>query len=347
MRGINSNSNAKCFVVKAFIEGCKCGVIYLQETKLADISTEKFHSFCGSHIRDFRFLGASGSRGGILTAWNPALFECDNYWVGEFSLNLVLRRRIDGTIFTLSNIYGPTAAALKAGFFLELRHIGTRVAGVWALLGDFNLLLSLSDKNDPPSSVSDILSFRNAVNGLGLADIPLSNRSFTWTNGRPTPTLERLDRALLSKDWMLHFPRSTLRALPRPTSDHSPLLLTAFSFVPAAHLFRLESFWLRYRGAREVISGSWAVPTSEANSAHCFASKLALVSGKLSEWSVGLLKRIKEQTDSCLAWIDWLDRTEEARQLTTEERGLRCGLKVRYDELCYQDELRWRQRSRV
>ncbi len=218
VRGLNSRD--KCVTVKSFIKGCKCGVVCLQETKLAAISTEKFLSFCGFHIRDFWVLDAVGTKGGIITAWNPALFDCEHSWTGAFSVNTVLKRRIDGSLFTILNIYGPSCASLRGAFFQELRALGPSTLGVWAMLGDFNITLSLRDKVGPPSSVPDFLSFRSVVNDLGLIDLPIPNRRFTWTNARPNPTLVRLDRVLTCRDWLLLFPRSSLRAIPRPCSDH-------------------------------------------------------------------------------------------------------------------------------
>ncbi len=209
---------------------------------------DKFLSFCGFHIREFRALDAVGSKGGIITAWNPALFDCVQSWTGTFSVNTILKRKNDGSLFTVSNIYGPSCAALRGVFFQELRALGPRVSGVWAILGDFNCTLSLQDKNGPPSSISDILSFRAVVSGLGLIDLPIANRRYTWTNARPNPTLVRLDRVLTSHDWFLLFPRSSLRVLPRLCSDHSPLLLSAHSFLPANCLFRFEESWLRAPG---------------------------------------------------------------------------------------------------
>ncbi len=178
------NGRDKYTAIRAFIQGCKCGVICLQETKLSSISFSKFLSFCGFHICDFRALDAAGTRGGIITAWNPALFECDQDWVGAFSVNTVLKRRVDRTTFTISNIYGPTCVTLKGAFFQELRDIGARAIGVWALVGDFNLLLTFRDKNGPPLSVSDILSFRNVISchapGSKLQS-GLANRSAAYT----------------------------------------------------------------------------------------------------------------------------------------------------------------------
>ncbi len=82
VRGLNGSD--KCAAVKAFLRSSKCGVICLQETKLAHTSRDKFFTFCGFHLRDFRSLDATGTRGGILTAWNPSLFECIEDWVGRF-----------------------------------------------------------------------------------------------------------------------------------------------------------------------------------------------------------------------------------------------------------------------
>nr|CAD1831265.1 unnamed protein product [Ananas comosus var. bracteatus] len=145
VRGLNNSG--KCTVVKNFLRFSKCAAVCLQETKLSSTSQSKFFSFCGFHLRDFRTLDAAGTRGGLLTAWNPFLFDLLDMWTRSFSLNVVLKCKANGTVFMLSNIYGPTGGALRAEFFQEIRNISLQSQGRWALLGDFNVLLSLSDKN--------------------------------------------------------------------------------------------------------------------------------------------------------------------------------------------------------
>jgi hypothetical protein len=39
------------------------------------------------------------------------------------------------------------------------------------------------------------------------------------------PPFEKLDRVLMSSEWELKFPKVTVEALDRSTSDHTPLLL--------------------------------------------------------------------------------------------------------------------------
>ncbi len=257
----------------------------------------------------------------------------------------MLIRKIDGFTFSITNVYGPTCTSLKEAFFTELRDLGARVEGVWAFLGDFNSLLSVHDKNDPPYHVADMVSFRNVINNLELVDLPIANQAFTWTNGRSAPTLERLDRAFISHDWSIHFPRSTLQALPRPSSDHSPILLTAFTFILAPHLFRMESFWLRHSTFADVISTSWTANLSATSPTTNFEAKFDNVTRALKVWSAGVSTTLRNRADLCLQWIRWLDSAEEIRSLSPQERSLRTRLKIIFEELSLQDEMKWKQRS--
>ncbi len=124
VRGLNDQ--AKCSTIRAFVRNCKCCVVCMQETKLASISAEKLGSFCGLCLRDFRVLNAEGTKEGLLTAWNPTLFDCLDSWTGVFSLNVLLKRKADGKVALFSNIYGPTIAHLKENFFYELKTICDR-----------------------------------------------------------------------------------------------------------------------------------------------------------------------------------------------------------------------------
>ena len=56
-------------------------------------------------------------------------------------------------------------------------------------------------------------------------NLPIYDRSFTWSNLRDKPVLARLDRVMVTAEWESHFPLAILRSLPRPTSDHVPLCL--------------------------------------------------------------------------------------------------------------------------
>ncbi len=157
VRGLNEA--AKCSTVLAFIRNSKSCVVCFQETKLAALSASKLRSFCGYPLSDFRSMDALGTRGGLLTVWNPALFTCLADWCGSFSLNVLLSRKADGSVVLVSNFYGPNSAPLRAGLFSEIKAIYEIAPPVWLAIGDFNVLFSVQDKNGAPSNVAEILQF--------------------------------------------------------------------------------------------------------------------------------------------------------------------------------------------
>lgn len=57
----------------------------------------------------------------------------------------------------------------------------------WLIVGDFNLIRKLEDRNRPSGSVGDMMMFSNAISSLGLVEIPLHGRKFTWTNKQTPP----------------------------------------------------------------------------------------------------------------------------------------------------------------
>nr|CAD1840689.1 unnamed protein product [Ananas comosus var. bracteatus] len=164
----------------------------------------------------------------------------------------------------------------------------------------------------------------------------------------PFPTLERLDQALVSLDWHLLFPRSSLKARPRPRSDHCPLLLSVSIFVPQARIFRFESFWLNFPSVFQTVTDAWtSYPTSPEEPINSLSRKLSNVRQALLSWSSGRTSLLRMQADSCLHWLGWLDTAEDRRELSLRETMLRLHLKGRHEVLCLQEEIYWKQRSTV
>jgi hypothetical protein len=48
--------------------------------------------------------------------------------------------------------------------------------------------------------VQGMLQFRELISDLGLIDIPLRGRRFTWSNARTDPSMTKLDRFLISAE---------------------------------------------------------------------------------------------------------------------------------------------------
>jgi hypothetical protein len=63
-----------------------------------------------------------------------------------------------------------------------------------------------------------MLQFRELISDLGLIDIPLRGRRFTWSNARTDPSVAKLDRFLISAEWSSQFPNTSQATLPNSSS---------------------------------------------------------------------------------------------------------------------------------
>jgi hypothetical protein len=61
------------------------------------------------------------------------------------------------------------------------------------IIGDFNFYRSLEDRNRDGANMQDIMVFNEMISNLGLQEIPLKDRNFTWSNMQQDPLLEQLD----------------------------------------------------------------------------------------------------------------------------------------------------------
>jgi hypothetical protein len=67
--------------------------------------------------------------------------------------------------------------------------------------GDFNILRFFSEKNKrfSPNRYSDV--FNNIIQVNGLIEMTIGGGKYTWSNNQVNPTLEKLDRVLITREW--------------------------------------------------------------------------------------------------------------------------------------------------
>ena len=70
-------------------------------------------------------------------------------------------------------------------------------------MGDFNMTRFMDEHQDYEGNIVDSESFNDLIRDIGLIDIPLRRRSFTWSNKRASPLYDpEKERGNCCKDFL-------------------------------------------------------------------------------------------------------------------------------------------------
>ncbi|RVW50733.1 putative ribonuclease H protein [Vitis vinifera] len=155
--------------------------------------------------------------------WDRSKFECTEKVLGSFSVTVKFNSGEEGS-FWLTSVYGPINPLWRKDFWLELQDLYGLTFPRWE---------------------------------SGLLDPPLRNAAFTWSNMQADPICKRLDRFLFSSEWDTFFSQSFQEALPRWTSDHSPICLETNPLKWGPTPFRFENMWLLHPEFKEKFRVWW------------------------------------------------------------------------------------------
>jgi hypothetical protein len=313
---------------------------------MAGISRGSILSILGSDFPHFVELPAVGTSGGILIAWKHSLGPAAATRIDNHCISIQFHPS-SGPDWWFTGVYGPQGDANKIMFLQELRDVRAACQGPWLVMGDFNLIVKAEDKNNENLNRAMMGRFRRLINDLGLHDIPLHGRKFTWSNLQESPTLVRLDRALCSTGWDQLFPNSLLQSAATDGSDHCPLLFNLHAVKPVKSRFHFESFWTKLDGFQDVVLAAWSsVPTS-----HCpfdtLARKFQATVRGLQSWGHKMIGHVGSQLGLAREVLHQLEIAQDNRNLSIQERWLRNEVKRHSLALSSLQRTIARSRSRI
>jgi hypothetical protein len=194
----------------------------------------------------WKWVPSIGRSGGILCGIKNETLKVSVFKAGRFMLHFVLWDKMKKVSWSLLVAYGAAQDEQKNDFLTELAAFCNNVSTPFIVGGDFNILGHSGEKNTPfvQNHSSDL--FNSIIHTLGLREIFMHGGKFTWSNNHASPTLEKLDRVLMSPGWEDLFPLVTVQKLVREVSDHNALLLdTASHAIPvnASREFRFDLSW--------------------------------------------------------------------------------------------------------
>ncbi|XP_066357840.1 uncharacterized protein [Miscanthus floridulus] len=170
--------------------------------------------------------------------WNPFFWSLTAFTQRAYSTTTSLNSTLSDYSLNVTSVYGPSDHRHPTSFLQELVDTASGLIGPWVIIGDFNLIRSEDEKNNDNINNSLIRAFNDAISQLGLMEIPLLGRSLTWTNGQESPVLAKLDRALVNLEQTTTSPTTSLIPQAKPTSDHTPILLSMHTTIPKTQASR-------------------------------------------------------------------------------------------------------------
>lgn len=104
--------------------------------------------------------------------------------------------------------------------------------------------------------------FRDVIDECGVMDLGFMGAPFTWQKhfAERNSIWERLDRGMVTNDWLMKFPRMRIHHLTSDSSDHCPLwiVLDGLEVANPAKPFRFEEMWLLDPSCSNVVEAVWS-----------------------------------------------------------------------------------------
>ncbi|GMJ02632.1 hypothetical protein HRI_003932400 [Hibiscus trionum] len=327
------------FRLQHMLRDINSSVVFLIETKLRSAQMAQIRRRCG-FINGID-VDAVGRSGGLSIGWRN---NCDvslrSY--SQRHIDVLINDDADGKQWRCTGFYGAPEEQQRAAAWNLLRQINDMPETPWLIIGDFNEIAFLNEKQGGLTrSDRHMREFRRVLSDCEVEDIGYKGRWYTWEKGRfeSNNIRERLDRGVANSPWLNLFPRYVLNHLSHSFSDHCPLLLNTQDGVNPNKTwhFRFEASWLLEDSCEPEVQKLWA-------------ASVGSIPKKLRQVGVGL--------------ENWFRKLKMARKITVK------GLKEQLTQLCEQnptddilaeitdvklnlnfemekEELYWEQRARV
>lgn len=207
--------------------------------------------------------------------------------------------------------------------------------GLWCFLGDFNNIrhpserVGVSQRGGEDSSISE---FNDWISDLEVVEVPSVGRRFTWF--RPNGTAKsKLDRFLVSHDWLNRWPGCTQFILDRNFSDHCPILLKSKTVDWGPKPFRVLDCWLKDKSFDKVVSDCWMNLQPRGWGGYALKEKIKKLKERLKTWNREQFGDTYKKVQRLESELNRLEDLSTTSQLSPKSYQPEESYKKRYGQL--------------
>uniref|UniRef100_A0A803NVA0 CCHC-type domain-containing protein n=1 Tax=Cannabis sativa TaxID=3483 RepID=A0A803NVA0_CANSA len=282
---------------------------------------------------------AHGHSGGLALLWK----EENEVTIQGFSANHIdaMIQKVGTPSWRFTGIYGEPRRELRFQTWNLFRSLKEDNDLPWCLMGDMNNLGSQLEKKSGRNYPDQLITgFNNALRDCNLIDMALEGYPFTWEKGRNTTDWieERLDKTLVTNEWLSLFPQSILYNLELSSSDHCPLLLILKGNFPTTthHSFRFENAWIREPLCKQIIESCWT-----GSGCTNIQEKIFKCGEMLGKWGRDISGNFRQRINHCKSQIRNSKWGRDPVSVQQHKEG-----KEKLDEVLAQRETFWKQISK-
>lgn len=331
--------------IRELLKERRVDLAFFQETKKSGLTRELVRSVWSDDNFEFLSVDADGSAGEVLCVWRLEVFVMSHCCSSRCFILL------SGTIFPdfqclFINIYAPNDDSRRGLLWNVIKNLRSDFPGPWCLGGDFNEIRSLGKRKGCTRRDSGMLEFNNFIEELELFDVPMLGRQFTWSNLEDGGRWSRIDRVLLSSEWIEKF-KLKLWGLPRGVSDHCPLILMEDVRDWGPKPFRFINAWLLHPEFLSFIKKSWEELTVYGWAGFVTVMKLRHLRLVLKKWNREVFGNVSYSLKKAQEELHELDLVSESRDLGDDEVDRRRVVRKLEWSLFKREEWMWLQKSRL
>lgn len=295
----------------------------IHESKMTRLELFRLKSMWGNYSFDYARSLACGRSGGIISIWDPNSFVKKDIWCDDsFVIVKGCWKVSDGDYFMV-NIYVPQDPTAKGIIWNRITDFMQAHRGKYVIFGDLNEVRFEYERLGSSFYRSQSDLFISFINNVGLIELPIGGRLFTWMNKAGTK-LSKLDRFLFSGNVVDALPDLCVTPLDRFWSDHSPILLHCNKFDYGPVPFRLCHSWFQRDGFDDLIMAEWNnLGQNVVNNNLSSHEKLKLLKIKDKQWLVTPKNNMHTQKQQVSMTSKDLEAKIEANTASSDDCSVR------------------------
>ncbi|XP_074266978.1 uncharacterized protein LOC141590276 [Silene latifolia] len=204
----------------------KVGLFGLLETKVKPLSLNAVRT----NVCDGWSVSTNTSchiGGRVWVLWNPSIFHVHFVHYSAQLIHMEVTEISTKFHFYCSMIYAFNDTAGRKSLWHDLNLLSSGIHIPWILCGDFNCVLSPSERLGGQTSEEEMEDFQACIDHCHLVDSPAVGSFYTWNNKQDPQTrvYSRLDRVFVNSEWLQLRPHSHAHFYNEGLFDHTPCII--------------------------------------------------------------------------------------------------------------------------